>query len=95
MEPDPGPLGLHSAEESCPEEDLNVAEELLGSKFSSSSPPATKFSWQLSGNQQLGGQPGKLSLPWCTSARHWDQVYHLNLCVLIICKSSRKKLCRI
>lgn len=95
MEPDPGPMGLHSAEESCAEEDLHTAEQLLGSKVSSSSPLAAKFSLQLSGNQQLGGRPGSLSRPWCPSAKQWDQVYHLNLCFLIICKSSKKKLCRI
>lgn len=80
VEPDPGPLGLHSAEESCPEEDLYVAKQLLGSKIPSSLPQAAKFSQQHSGkNQQLDGRPGR-----CTSAKHWDQVYQLNLCVPII-----------
>lgn len=82
MEPDPGPLGLHSAEESCPEEDLYVTEQLLGPKISASSPLPAKFSWQLSGNQQLGDRPGRLSL-LCTFAKHWDKVYHLNPFVLI------------
>lgn len=32
MEPDPGPLGLHPAEEGCSEENLHVVPQLLGPK---------------------------------------------------------------
>lgn len=62
VEPDPGPLGLHPAEEGSPEEDLHVAQQMLGSQISSSSPLATKLPPQLDGDQQLSARPARLSL---------------------------------
>lgn len=54
MEPDPGPLGLHPAEEGRPEENLHVVPQLLGPKVQSPTPLAAQYAPQLDGDQQLG-----------------------------------------
>lgn len=53
MEPDPGPVGLHPAEEGCSQENLRVASRLLW--LESLHPPsvAAQYAPQLSGDQQL------------------------------------------
>lgn len=53
MEPDPGPLGLHSVEEGCSQENIHVAPELLGPKVSFPTLLAAQYAPQLSGEEQV------------------------------------------
>ena len=57
VEPDPGPLGLHSAEEGCSDEDLHIIPQLLGFQISSPTPLAAQYTPQLNRDQQLGCWP--------------------------------------
>lgn len=52
MEPDPGPLGLHPAEEGRSEENLHVVPQLP--EVSWPTPLAAQYAPQLDGDQQLG-----------------------------------------
>lgn len=79
VEPDPGPLGLHPAEESCSEENLQVVPLLLGFNVSRPAQLAAQHAPQLHWDQQLWCRPVCLPLPQqVTSSRYYDQINYLN-----------------